>query len=183
MVGFFICDQLSQCVSSAACCERMASHGATLVLHCLLCGVARGLPYIESVKPNFGGFVSRLLDFGEFGAPDSASVQEVSNNWYPGEVITDPKYGGSIAADDLAATAKQALYEYYPIPDDEPLYGKVSYGKHLDVFLADMRSYRCVCPHYSACGVLPLLSVLYELCQTQISNLASRCPPLPVGDA
>jgi alkaline phosphatase D len=69
-------------------------------------------------------------------------VQEVTNNWYPGEIITDERYGGSIAADDLAATARQALYEYYPIPDNKPLYGKVSYGKHLDVILLDMRSYR-----------------------------------------
>lgn len=77
-----------------------------------------------------------------------ARAQEVTNNWYPGEVLEDERYPAGTTADSLAATARQALYEYYPIPDDKPLYRQVSYGKHLDVFLADMRSYRrapCSC--------------------------------------
>ena len=73
------------------------------------------------------------------------ALQQVTNNWYPGEVFKDGEiYPVGATADSLAATAKQALYEYYSVYDDKPLYGKASYGKHLDVFLADMRSYRCL---------------------------------------
>ncbi len=66
---------------------------------------------------------------------------EVSNNWYPGEIMPDgaPYFG--ISADVLAANAKQALFEYNPI-DGTKLYRSVQHGKHMELFLLDERSFR-----------------------------------------
>ncbi|MBF2005384.1 MAG: alkaline phosphatase D family protein [Chlorogloeopsis fritschii C42_A2020_084] len=65
---------------------------------------------------------------------------EAVNNWYPGEILTEAPYNG-LSADVLAATAKQALFEYNPIRGDK-IYRRYQYGKHLDLFLLDERSYR-----------------------------------------
>ncbi|MCP5246518.1 MAG: alkaline phosphatase D family protein [Burkholderiales bacterium] len=66
---------------------------------------------------------------------------EVSNNWYPGEIMPAgaPYFG--ISADVLAANAKQALFEYNPI-DGTKLYRSVQHGKHMELFLLDERSFR-----------------------------------------
>jgi alkaline phosphatase D len=48
--------------------------------------------------------------------------REVSNNWYPGEVLTDAYYKG-IAANALAEQGHQVLFEYNPIE------GKLIYRK------------------------------------------------------
>ena len=66
---------------------------------------------------------------------------EVTNNWYPGEIMpADAPYFG-ISVDVLAANARQALFEYNPI-DGVKLYRSVRYGKHMELFLLDERSYR-----------------------------------------
>lgn len=72
---------------------------------------------------------------------------EVANNWYPGEVLTDPRYTVENRADVLAARARQAFTEYFPLDarrrDREgKVYGSFSRGPHLDVFMLDMRTYR-----------------------------------------
>jgi alkaline phosphatase D len=69
---------------------------------------------------------------------------ETVNNWYPGE--TAESLGGvyqeaGVSADVLAERAKQALFEYNPIRGDR-LYRKYQYGRHIDLFLPDERSYR-----------------------------------------
>ena len=71
---------------------------------------------------------------------------EVTNNWYPGEMlISDDRYTVK-SASLLAARATQAFHEMSPIrPNiDEPyrVYRKISYGPLLDVFMLDMRTYR-----------------------------------------
>jgi len=70
---------------------------------------------------------------------------EVTNNWYPGEVLDDPRY---VVRDVnlLAARGNQAFHEYWPIRERrrEPgrVYRRIAYGPALDVFVIDMRTYR-----------------------------------------
>ncbi|WBB95439.1 alkaline phosphatase D family protein [Solwaraspora sp. WMMA2080] len=66
---------------------------------------------------------------------------EVTNNWYPGEILTDPRYTET-RVDVLAARSRQAFHEWLPTPDDGPLYRVVRYGPLLDVFVLDMRTYK-----------------------------------------
>jgi len=71
---------------------------------------------------------------------------EVTNNWYPGEMlISDDRYTVK-SASLLASRAQRAFLEYMPIRptlgDPERIYRKISYGPLLDIFFIDMRSYR-----------------------------------------
>ncbi len=71
---------------------------------------------------------------------------EVTNNWYPGEMlISDDRYTVK-SASLLAARATQAFHEMNPIRPNphEPyrVYRKISYGPLLDIFMIDMRTYR-----------------------------------------
>jgi alkaline phosphatase D len=65
---------------------------------------------------------------------------EVTNNWYPGEILTDAPYHG-IEANVLAGRSRQALFEYNPIAGDT-IHRKFRHGKHLELFLLDERSFR-----------------------------------------
>jgi alkaline phosphatase D len=83
---------------------------------------------------------------------------ETLNNWYPGEILTDPRYTER-RVDVLAARARQAFEEYLPIahtPGRDRIYRKVSYGPLLDVFCLDMRTYRGANPSPTA-GPTPML--------------------------
>ena len=70
---------------------------------------------------------------------------EVTNNWYPGEVLDDPRYVVR-DVDLLAARGNQAFHEYWPIRQRRRelgrVYRRIGYGPSLDVFVIDMRSYR-----------------------------------------
>lgn len=71
---------------------------------------------------------------------------EVTNNWYPDEMlISDDRYTEKSVA-LLAARAARAFHEMTPIRrnpvEPERVYRKVSYGPMLDIFFLDMRSYR-----------------------------------------
>ena len=66
---------------------------------------------------------------------------EVSNNWYPGEVLGPPTYEDYIAANDLYDLSLQALIEFNPI-EKELMYRSQQFGKHLEIFFPDFRSYR-----------------------------------------
>lgn len=61
---------------------------------------------------------------------------EVRNNWYPGQILNDPRYTEK-RADVLAARARQAFFEWLPVPPG-PIYRKLSYGPLLDLFVLDM---------------------------------------------
>jgi alkaline phosphatase D len=83
---------------------------------------------------------------------------ETLNNWYPGEILADPRYTER-RVDVLAARARQAFEEYLPIahtPGRDRIYRKVSYGPLLDVFCLDMRTYRGANPSPTA-GPTPML--------------------------
>lgn len=62
---------------------------------------------------------------------------EVHNNWYPGENLTDSPYSDMPQVHSLAA-----FYEYNALEEGEKIYRTVRYGKHLEIFLVDYRSYR-----------------------------------------
>ncbi|APX01082.1 alkaline phosphatase D family protein [Arthrobacter sp. QXT-31] len=75
---------------------------------------------------------------------------ETTNNWYPGEILTDARYTER-RVDVLAARGRQAWQEYQPIAQlsdgstgFEParIYRKITRGPQLDVFCLDMRTYK-----------------------------------------
>lgn len=69
---------------------------------------------------------------------------EVRNNWFPGEVLEDPRYRQESRIDVLARHARRAMYEYQPTlrTPDQPMYRVLRYGPLADVFLLDGRAYR-----------------------------------------
>jgi alkaline phosphatase D len=78
---------------------------------------------------------------------------ETANNWYPGELIDDDRFGER-RCDVLAARGRRAWQEYQPVPvrrltdssgngfAPSRIYRRVPRGQHLDVFCLDMRTYR-----------------------------------------
>lgn len=68
---------------------------------------------------------------------------EVVNNWYPGEILSDPRYTET-NVDLLAARAEQAFVEYMPLRFGERnrLFQHFPRGPLLDVFRIDLRSFR-----------------------------------------
>lgn len=77
---------------------------------------------------------------------------ETHNNWYPGQILDDPRYTER-RVDVLAARARQAWQENMPIqaPRSRPhdsgfaparIYRKVARGAHLDLFCLDMRTFK-----------------------------------------
>ncbi|WP_069816997.1 alkaline phosphatase D family protein [Streptomyces sp. TP-A0874] len=71
---------------------------------------------------------------------------EVLNNWYPGEILDDDRYTEK-RVDVLAANARRAFGEYFPLSTPRPdrggrIYRVVRHGPLLDVFVLDMRTYR-----------------------------------------
>ncbi|MCG7600971.1 alkaline phosphatase D family protein [Halomonas sp. McH1-25] len=70
---------------------------------------------------------------------------ETVNNWYPGEILDDPRYTEKNVS-LLNARARHAFMEYMPVrqtPDaPERMYRRFTYGPDLEIFRLDMRSYR-----------------------------------------
>jgi alkaline phosphatase D len=79
---------------------------------------------------------------------------ETVNNWYPGEILDDPRYTER-RVDVLAARGRQAWSEYQPIAARQlgewsarrqrgpvRIYRTINRGKHLDVFSLDMRTFK-----------------------------------------
>ncbi len=67
---------------------------------------------------------------------------ETHNNWYPGQQLADPRYRHQRAASALAAAARQAMFEWVPIPRGGLINRVVHYGPLLDVIVLDCRSFR-----------------------------------------
>lgn len=69
---------------------------------------------------------------------------EVTNNWYPGEVLGhtggDARYTVK-DVDVLAARARQAFLEYMPLAGNR-IDRTLGYGPLVEVFVLDLRSYR-----------------------------------------
>ncbi|MFJ4027208.1 alkaline phosphatase D family protein [Paenarthrobacter sp. NPDC089989] len=82
---------------------------------------------------------------------------ETTNNWYPGEILDDPRYTER-NVNVLAARGRQAWQENMPIADSAALwrpgtydagqyqpariYRKISRGPQLDIFCLDMRTFK-----------------------------------------
>ena len=70
---------------------------------------------------------------------------ETHNNWYPGEILTDPLYTEK-RVDVLKYRSRQAWHEFMPInpvyDSEERIYRVLHHGPLLDVFVLDMRWYR-----------------------------------------
>ena len=71
---------------------------------------------------------------------------EVTNNWFPGEILDDPKYTEK-RVDVLAARAHRAFHEYVPVADISPdpdgrVYRVIHHGPLLDLFVLDMRTHK-----------------------------------------
>lgn len=70
---------------------------------------------------------------------------ETLNNWYPGEILDDPRYSVK-SVDLLAARAKRAMLEYIPsrflANDPERIHRVVPYGPLAEIFVLDERSFR-----------------------------------------
>jgi len=105
----------------------------------------------ETLAEYRGQYAYNLLDdnLKRFAAEVPQIVQwddhEVTNNWYPGEVLVDDRYTEK-RVDVLAARAKQAFHEWMPIApiksEGGRIYRRVPYGPLLDVLVLDMRSYK-----------------------------------------
>ncbi|MBX9389389.1 alkaline phosphatase D family protein [Streptomonospora nanhaiensis] len=105
----------------------------------------------ETLAEFRGQYAYNLLDdtLREFSARVPQIVQwddhEVTNNWYPGEVLADDRYTVR-EVDVLARRAHRAFHEWQPIVPSEAvdgrIYRRISYGPDLDVFVIDMRPYR-----------------------------------------
>ncbi|MGH3390893.1 MAG: alkaline phosphatase D family protein, partial [Actinomadura sp.] len=65
---------------------------------------------------------------------------EVTNNWYPGEILDDARYTEK-RVDVLAARARQAAFEYLPV-GGRRIHRKIAYGPLLDLFVLDMRTHK-----------------------------------------
>ncbi len=71
---------------------------------------------------------------------------EVTNNWYPGEVLDDARYTER-RVDVLAARARRAFHDYVPVAEISPdrvgrVYRVLHQGPLLDVFVLDMRTHK-----------------------------------------
>jgi len=71
---------------------------------------------------------------------------EVTNNWYPNEVLTNDDRYTVKSMQVLRARSAQAFHEMMPtrqtLSEPKRVYRKVSYGPLLDIFVIDMRTYR-----------------------------------------
>lgn len=71
---------------------------------------------------------------------------ETRNNWYPGQVLDDPRYLRERRASQLAGWARRAAFEWVPIRRGgeaaPPMHRHIAYGPLLDVFVLDLRAYR-----------------------------------------
>ncbi|MFV0457329.1 MAG: alkaline phosphatase D family protein [Actinomycetales bacterium] len=71
---------------------------------------------------------------------------ETTNNWYPGEILSDERYTER-RVDVLAARARQAFWEYQPIgrasrKSPGRIYRTIRRGAQLDLFCLDMRTFK-----------------------------------------
>ena len=117
---------------------------------------------------------------------------ETTNNWYPGEWLSDDRYSVKNAS-LLAARAKQAFNEYMPIrqaaDNRKPIHRVVHYGPLLDLFFLDLRSFRganssnrskTLGPESSYMGTTQLEWLKRELKSSQ-ATWKVICSDMPIG--
>ncbi|MGN9910913.1 alkaline phosphatase D family protein [Phytohabitans sp. LJ34] len=102
----------------------------------------------ETLAEYRGQFAYNLLDehlrafAAEVPQVNQWDDHEVTNNWYPGEVLEDARYTER-RVDVLTGRARQAFHEWLPTGEAK-IYRKLSYGPRLDLFVLDMRTYKDV---------------------------------------
>lgn len=80
---------------------------------------------------------------GLTSCPFTYTDHEVTNNWYPSEVMRGSNlYEDGLAVDGLYANSLQAFYEFNPLAQNQLLYRKQRFGKHVEIFFPDYRSHR-----------------------------------------
>ncbi|MEO1092288.1 MAG: alkaline phosphatase D family protein [Pseudomonadota bacterium] len=106
----------------------------------------------ETLREFRGNYAYNLMDDNvrAFNAEVSMFAQwddhEVTNNWYPTEILADDRYKETSVA-LLAARGSRAFLEYMPVrpagaTETDRLYQSFGWGPSLDIFRIDMRSYR-----------------------------------------
>lgn len=100
----------------------------------------RGQFRYNLMADNWRAFLAETPQVGQW------DDHEVTNNWYPGEILEDARYTEK-RVDVLAARARRAYHEYVPVaaisPDREGrVYRVINYGPRLDVFVLDMRTHK-----------------------------------------
>lgn len=104
----------------------------------------------ETLEEYRGQFQYNLLDDNvrRFAAQVPQFVQwddhEVTNNWFPGEMLGDAGGDSRYTVKDvdvLAARARQAFLEYMPVAGDR-IERTLPYGPLVEVFALDLRSFR-----------------------------------------
>ncbi len=100
----------------------------------------RGQWEYNLIDDNFRRFNSQIAQFILW------DDHEVRDNWYPSQLLNDPRYQIEARVDVLASRARRAFFEFTPIRGMESTLSKIDrvlpYGPLLDVFGLDMRSYR-----------------------------------------
>ncbi|HZG92772.1 MAG TPA: alkaline phosphatase D family protein, partial [Pseudonocardia sp.] len=106
----------------------------------------------ETLDEYRANFAYNLLDDHRraFGAAVAQVNQwddhEVTNNWYPGEVLPDDGRYTERRVDVLAARAARAFHEWVPLDPrravDGRVYRRLPHGPDLELFVIDMRSHR-----------------------------------------
>jgi len=108
----------------------------------------------ETLTEFRGNYIYNLLDdnIKRFNAEVPILAQwddhEVTNNWYPGEVLLSDNRYTVKDVNLLAQRGRQAFLEYMPIgyetnnPDKARIYRSFKYGPLLDIFMLDERTYR-----------------------------------------
>jgi alkaline phosphatase D len=109
----------------------------------------------ETLQEFRGNYQYNLMDenFRRFNAEVPTMVQwddhEVTNNWFPNEILTSEAGDARYAEKNMkviAARARQAFLEYQPIRferrDSQKIYRSFDRGSALEVFMLDERSYR-----------------------------------------
>jgi alkaline phosphatase D len=94
----------------------------------------RGQYAYNLLDPSLRSFAARVPQLNQW------DDHEVTNNWYPGEILDDPRYTEK-RVDVLAARGARAFHEWVPIAPG-PIYRKRSYGPLMDLFVLDMRTYK-----------------------------------------
>jgi alkaline phosphatase D len=99
----------------------------------------RGQFAYNLVDDNVRAFAARVPSYVQWDDHDTL------NNWYPGEILDLPQYTEK-RVDVLAARALQAFHEWQPIDRRRAVDGRVyrsfGYGRHLEIFMLDMRTYK-----------------------------------------
>lgn len=100
----------------------------------------RGQYAYNLLDDNLRSFAARVPQVNQW------DDHETRNNWYPGQVIDDPRYTVR-DVDVLAARARRAFLEWLPLETqpadpDGRIYRRISHGPLLDLFVLDMRTYK-----------------------------------------